>query len=154
MIVFVVTSPSVPIGPGFPMTMIPTAFTLPGGYKQDTGIPFFRKEPSLIIFVISNAVSLISSSTSVLIFLSILTSRYAERDSMQLLPSRLMFGIATLFLSIVTMMIAFSASFFLLYKGKLEWVPITITCLAGVLVILFAKMQFHLLVDIFDYTYR
>ncbi|XP_022036632.2 ankyrin repeat-containing protein NPR4 [Helianthus annuus] len=130
------------------------AFTLPGGYKQDTGIPFFRKEPSLIIFVISNAVSLISSSTSVLIFLSILTSRYAERDSMQLLPSRLMFGIATLFLSIVTMMIAFSASFFLLYKGKLEWVPITITCLAGVPVILFARMQFHLLVDIFDYTYR
>ncbi|KAJ0789347.1 putative ankyrin repeat-containing domain, PGG domain, ankyrin repeat-containing domain superfamily [Helianthus annuus] len=38
--------------------------------------------------------------------------------------------------------------------GKLEWVPITITCLAGVPVILFAKMQFHLLVDIFDYTYR
>ncbi|MFS7937973.1 putative PGG domain-containing protein [Helianthus anomalus] len=130
------------------------AFTLPGGYNQNTGIPFFSKEPSLIIFVISDAVSLISSSTSVLIFLSILTSRYAERDSMHLLPSRLMFGIATLFLSIVTMMIAFSASFFLLYKGKLEWVPITITCLAGMPVILFAKMQFHLLVDIFDYTYR
>ncbi|KAJ0789351.1 putative PGG domain-containing protein [Helianthus annuus] len=121
------------------------AFTLPGGYNQNTGIPSFSKEPSLIIFVISDAVSLISSSTSVLIFLSILTSRYAERDSMQLLPSRLMFGTATLFLSIVTMMIAFSASFFLLYKGKLEWVAITITCLAGLPVILFAKMQFHLL---------
>ncbi|XP_076958603.1 uncharacterized protein LOC143634394 [Bidens hawaiensis] len=121
------------------------AFTLPGGYDQNTGIPFFSKKPSLIIFVISDAVSLISSSTSVLIFLSIPTSRYAERDFMQSLPRRLMFGIATLFLSVVTMMVAFSASFFLLYNEKLKWVPITITCLAGVPVILFVKMQFHLL---------
>ncbi|KAJ0906135.1 putative ankyrin repeat-containing domain, PGG domain, ankyrin repeat-containing domain superfamily [Helianthus annuus] len=44
------------------------AFTLPGGYNQNTGVPFFQQEPSLIIFVISDSVSLISSSTSVLIF--------------------------------------------------------------------------------------
>ncbi|KAJ0747322.1 putative PGG domain-containing protein [Helianthus annuus] len=94
------------------------AFILPGGYNQNTGIPFFSKEPSLIIFVISDAVSLITSSTSVLIFLCILTSRYAEHDSMQLLPSRLMFCVATLYLSIVTMMIAFSASFFFTLQRK------------------------------------
>ncbi|KAM0043833.1 putative PGG domain-containing protein [Helianthus debilis subsp. tardiflorus] len=44
------------------------AFTLPGGYNQNTGIPFFRSEPSLLIFVISDVVSLISSSASILIF--------------------------------------------------------------------------------------
>ncbi|KAK1407913.1 hypothetical protein QVD17_39540 [Tagetes erecta] len=119
------------------------AFTLPGGYNQNTGIPFFRKEPSLIIFVISDAVSLISSSTSILMFLSILTSRYAERDFLESLPKKLMFGLATLFLSInVTMMVAFSASFFVLYDKKVEWVPITITSLAGMPVILFAILQF------------
>ncbi|KAM0061586.1 putative ankyrin repeat-containing domain, PGG domain, ankyrin repeat-containing domain superfamily [Helianthus debilis subsp. tardiflorus] len=130
------------------------AFTLPGGYNQNTGIPFFRKEPALIIFVISDAVSLISSSTSVLIFLSILTSRYAEHDFLTSLPNKLMTGLATLFLSIVTMMVAFSASFFVLYNKKLQWVPITITSLAGMPVIIFAILQFRLLGDVFDSTYR
>uniref|UniRef100_A0A251UQY3 Putative ankyrin repeat-containing domain, PGG domain protein n=2 Tax=Helianthus annuus TaxID=4232 RepID=A0A251UQY3_HELAN len=130
------------------------AFTLPGGYNQNTGVPFFQQEPSLIIFVISDFVSLISSSTSVLIFLSIHTSRYAERNFMKSLPRKLMFGLATLFLSIATMMVAFSASFFVLYNKKMEWVPITITCMGALPVILFAIMQFHLLVDVFQFSYR
>ncbi|XP_076945701.1 uncharacterized protein LOC143616885 [Bidens hawaiensis] len=129
------------------------AFTLPGGYNQDTGIPFFRKEPSLIIFVIADAISLISSSTSVLIFLSILTSRYAEHDFVASLPHKLIFGIATLFLSIVTMMVAFSASFFVLYNKKVEWVPITITSLAVLPVILFIILQFRLVKDVYYSTY-
>ncbi|KAJ0807601.1 putative ankyrin repeat-containing domain, PGG domain, ankyrin repeat-containing domain superfamily [Helianthus annuus] len=130
------------------------AFTLPGGYNQGTGIPFFRKEPALIIFVIADAVSLISSSTSILMFLAILTSRYAERDFLESLPRKLLFGLATLFLSIMTMMIAFSASFFVLYDKKVKWVPITITGLAGMPVILFAILQFRLLGDVFYSTYR
>ncbi|XP_076911845.1 uncharacterized protein LOC143569948 [Bidens hawaiensis] len=129
------------------------AFTLPGGYNQDTGIPFFRKEPSLIIFVIADAISLISSSTSVLIFLSILTSRYAEHDFLASLPRKLIFGITTLFLSIVTMMVAFSASFFVLYNKKVEWVPITITSLAVLPVILFIILQFRLVKDVYYSTY-
>ncbi|KAJ0807611.1 putative ankyrin repeat-containing domain, PGG domain, ankyrin repeat-containing domain superfamily [Helianthus annuus] len=130
------------------------AFTLPGGYNQGTGIPFFRKEPALIIFVIADAVSLISSSTSILMFLAILTSRYAERDFLESLPRKLWFGLATLFLSIMTMMIAFSASFFLLYDKKVKWVPITITGLAGMPVILFAILQFRLLWDVSYSTFR
>lgn len=130
------------------------AFTLPGGYNQKTGIPFFRKKPPLIVFVISDAVSLIFSSTSVLMFLSILTSRYAERDFLESLPKKLMFGLATLFLSIVTMMVAFSASFFVLYNKKLEWVPILITSLAAMPVIVFAILQFRLLGDVFHSTYQ
>ncbi|KAI7752213.1 hypothetical protein M8C21_015121 [Ambrosia artemisiifolia] len=130
------------------------AFSLPGGYNQNTGTPFFRKEPALIVFVISDAISLISSSTSVLIFLSILTSSYAELDLLESLPEKLMLGVVTLFLSIVTMMVTFSSSFFVLYDKKLEWVPITITCLAGMPIVLFVKMQFRLLVDIFYSAYR
>ncbi|KAL4012327.1 hypothetical protein IC575_029427 [Cucumis melo] len=44
---------------------------------------------------------LISSSTSILMFVSILTSRYAEDDFLHSLPSRFLFGLATLFISIV-----------------------------------------------------
>ncbi|XP_076945383.1 uncharacterized protein LOC143616442 [Bidens hawaiensis] len=130
------------------------AFTLPGGYNQNTGIPFFSKEPSLIIFVISDAVSLICSSTSILMFLSILTSRYAEDDFVESLPRKLVNGIATLFLSIVTMMIAFSASFFLLYNKKLEWIPITITGLAGIPVTLYVFLHQGLFMDVFKAAYQ
>ncbi|KAD5508446.1 hypothetical protein E3N88_16149 [Mikania micrantha] len=129
------------------------AFTLPGGYNQDTGIPFFRKEPSLIVFVISDAISLITSSTSVLIFLSILTSRYAEVDFLELLPKKLVNGLATLFVSIVTMMVAFSASFFVLYNKKLEWVPVSITSVAGIPVILYVILQYRLFRDVFKSAY-
>ncbi|KAI3687154.1 hypothetical protein L1987_80845 [Smallanthus sonchifolius] len=130
------------------------AFTLPGGYNSEKGIPFFRQKLSLIIFVISDAVSLIASSTSVLIFLSILTSRHAQHDFMESLPIKLIIGLATLFLSIVTMMVAFSASFFVLYHQNLKWVPITITSLAGIPVLIFAKLQFSFLVNVLYVTYR
>ncbi|PWA51934.1 Ankyrin repeat-containing protein [Artemisia annua] len=130
------------------------AFTLPGSYNQDTGIPFFSQKPSLIVFVISDAVSLIFSSTSVLIFLAILTSRYAEHDFLESLPKKLMFGLASLFLSIVTMMVAFSSSFFVLYHKNQKWVPITVTGMAGIPVVLFAILQFRLLTDVLYSTYQ
>ncbi|KAM0061590.1 putative ankyrin repeat-containing domain, PGG domain, ankyrin repeat-containing domain superfamily [Helianthus debilis subsp. tardiflorus] len=130
------------------------AFTLPGGYDQNTGIPFFRKEASLIIFVISDAISLICSSTSVLMFLSILTSRYAEYDFKEALPRKLVNGIATLFLSIVTMMIAFSASFFVLYHNKMRWIPITVTALASIPVMFYIFLQLDLFKDVVKAAYH
>ncbi|KAL4579276.1 hypothetical protein LXL04_015414 [Taraxacum kok-saghyz] len=130
------------------------AFTLPGGYDQNNGLPLFGPRSALIVFVIADAISLIFSSTSVLIFLAILTSRYAERDFLESLPKKLMFGLGTLFLSIVTMMVAFSASFFLLYHKNQKWIPYTVTGFAAIPVILFAILQSRLLLDVFYSTYR
>jgi hypothetical protein len=53
------------------------AFTVPGGNNQETGIPIFLKNNWFMVFFISDAMAMLSSSTSILIFLSILTSRYA-----------------------------------------------------------------------------
>lgn len=130
------------------------AFTLPGGYNQNTGIPLFIPKCAFIFFVISDAISLMLSSASVLIFLSILTSRYAEYDFLESLPKKLLFGLATLFLSIMTMMVTFSASFFVLYHTNLKWVPFTVAGFATIPVILFAMLQFPLLRDVFYTTYR
>ncbi|MFS7965426.1 putative ankyrin repeat-containing domain, PGG domain, ankyrin repeat-containing domain superfamily [Helianthus anomalus] len=128
-------------------------FTLPGGYNT-SGIPVFSKELALIIFVISNAVSLISSSTSVLIFLSIYLGHYTEYDFLESLQKKLMIGLAALFLSIVTMLVAFSASFFVLYYKQEEWMPITITILAGMPLILIVTLQLRGLIrDFFHSTY-
>ncbi|XP_023754188.1 uncharacterized protein LOC111902595 [Lactuca sativa] len=129
------------------------AFTVPGGYNQDNGIPMFFEKVAFIIFVVSDAISLFSSSASILMFLSILTSRYAERDFQESLPKKLMVGLATLFLSITTMMIAFSVSFFVLYHNKLKWIPILITFFSALPVILYATLQFSLLKDVFFSTY-
>lgn len=131
------------------------AFTVPGGYDQTNGIPIFSKhyvEP-FMIFVVADAISLFSSAASILMFLSILTSRYAERDFLKSLPKKLMLGLATLFLSITTMTIAFSVSFFVLYHKHLRWVPILISLFGVVPVFLFLWLICPLLADVYRSTY-
>ncbi|KAI3738011.1 hypothetical protein L2E82_28029 [Cichorium intybus] len=129
------------------------AFAIPGGYDQNSGLPMFLRKEIFIAFVISDAISLIFSSASILMFLSILTSRYAEQDFSESLPQKLMMGLATLFLSIMTMMIAFSFSFFVLYHNHLIWVPIVISVVAAIPVVLYAKLQYPLLVDVYGSIY-
>ncbi|MFS7913740.1 putative ankyrin repeat-containing domain, PGG domain, ankyrin repeat-containing domain superfamily [Helianthus anomalus] len=73
------------------------AITVPGGSNQNTGTPLFKKEPAFIIFAISDAISLFASSTSLLVFLSILTARFAEKDFLFSLPNRLFIGLFSLF---------------------------------------------------------
>ncbi|CAL5408895.1 unnamed protein product [Camellia sinensis] len=72
--------------------MFAAAFTAPGGNNNNTGIPMFRKHSSFMVFAISDAIALVTSSTSILMFLSILTSRYAENDFVESLPFKLMIG--------------------------------------------------------------
>ncbi|KAK6126738.1 hypothetical protein DH2020_039509 [Rehmannia glutinosa] len=50
------------------------AITVPGGNKSDTGFPLFSNNSAFIIFAVSDAISLFTSTTSLLMFLSILTS--------------------------------------------------------------------------------
>ncbi|KAJ9559407.1 hypothetical protein OSB04_014021 [Centaurea solstitialis] len=129
------------------------AFTIPGGYNQNDGLPIFQKDGPFIMFVILDAISLILSSSSILMFLSILTSRYTQEDFLVSLPKKLMIGLTTLFLSIITMMVAFSFSFFVLYRNKLISIPIIISVGAVVPVFLYMKLQFPLLVDAYRSTY-
>lgn len=56
--------------------MFAAAFTVPVGNIQDTGInPVFLHKKAYMNVIISDAISLFSSSTSVLMFLGILTAR-------------------------------------------------------------------------------
>ncbi|GKA49870.1 ankyrin repeat-containing domain, PGG domain protein, partial [Tanacetum coccineum] len=72
------------------------AFTVPGGYDQNDGIPMFNSKATFVAFVVADAISLFSSSASILIFLSILKARYAKRDFLESSPKKLMAGISTL----------------------------------------------------------
>ncbi|CAI9296016.1 unnamed protein product [Lactuca saligna] len=129
------------------------AFTVPGGYNQETGFPIFLHETGFLVFVIADAISLFSSSTSLLVFLSILTSRYGQRDFLHSLPRKLMLGLLTLFISVVAMMVTFAASFFVLYNNGLKWVPIVISILAAIPVMLFALLQLPVWSDMFRSTF-
>ncbi|GKC27137.1 trichome birefringence-like protein 14 [Tanacetum coccineum] len=71
------------------------AITVPGGNNQDTGIPVFSND-AFTIFAISDAISLFTSTTSLLMFLSILTTRFAEEDFLFNLPTKLIIGLSTL----------------------------------------------------------
>jgi hypothetical protein len=132
--------------------MFATAFTIPGGNTQDTGFPVFLNKKVFMLFIISDAVSLFSATTSVLMFLGILTSRYAEDDFLESLPRKMIIGLSTLFFSIATMMIAFCATLLIMLQGQSR-IIIPIICLASVPITLFVLMQFPLLVELFISTY-
>ncbi|KAM4071853.1 hypothetical protein ACB094_11G092000 [Castanea mollissima] len=133
--------------------MFAAAFTVPGGNDQNKGFPIFLNEKLFMVFIVSDALSLFSSSTSVLMFLGILTSRYAEEDFLKSLPTKMIIGLSTLFFSIAAMMTTFSASLFLMLREQ-SWIFIPVICLASVPVTLFVLMQFPLLVDMTILTYR
>ncbi|PRQ56177.1 putative ankyrin repeat-containing domain, PGG domain-containing protein [Rosa chinensis] len=132
--------------------MFATAFTVPGGYKEDTGFPIFINERLFMVFIISDAISLFSATTSSLMFLGILTSRYAEDDFLKSLPTKMIIGLFTLFFSIATMMIAFSAALILILQEK-PWTAIPIILLSCVPVTLFAVIKIPLLIEIILSTY-
>jgi hypothetical protein len=131
--------------------MFAAAFTVPGGNNQDSGIPLFLKDKTFNVFIIADAISLFTSSTSVLLFIGILTARYAEKDFLKSLPLKLLFALIMLFFSVVSMMVAFCASFAMLLKGN-QGVIITTISLASIPVIVLVPSQLELFIEIFKST--
>ncbi|KAK1418416.1 hypothetical protein QVD17_27560 [Tagetes erecta] len=129
------------------------AITVPGGSNQETGMPLFKKKSAFIIFAISDAISLFASSTALLVFLSILTARFAEKDFLVSLPRRLFIGLFCLLLSTTAMMVAFSATLFLVFCEQKLWMLAPICGLAFIPIAFFVTLQFPLMVDLFRSTY-
>lgn len=128
------------------------AFTAPGG-NTVTGTPLFLKDGTFLLFIVSDAIALFSSTTSVLMFLAILTSRYAEEDFFYALPKRMMIALVSLFLSLAATMTAFSATLALVLRDQISWIAAPVSLMASVPVTLFAMLQFPLLVELVYSTY-
>ena len=133
--------------------MFAAAFTVPGGNDQNKGFPIFINEKLFMVFIVSVALSLFSSTTSVLMFLGIFTSRYAEEDFLKSLPTKMIIGLLTLLFSIPAMIVAFSAALLLMLRGQ-SWILLPVIFLASIPVTLFVLMQFPLLVVMAISTYR
>ncbi|XP_074291825.1 uncharacterized protein LOC141618630 isoform X2 [Silene latifolia] len=102
------------------------------------------------IFLISDSLSLIFSTASVLMFLSILTSRYAEKKFLQSLPQKLMAGLTLLFISIFTMMVAFIATFQIVFNHRYAWIATSL--LSCIPILLFGLQEFPLLFEVLRST--
>uniref|UniRef100_A0A7N2LGJ0 PGG domain-containing protein n=2 Tax=Quercus lobata TaxID=97700 RepID=A0A7N2LGJ0_QUELO len=132
--------------------MFAAAITVPGGNKQESGLPMFLNAKVFMLFIIFDALSLLSASYSLLMFLNLTLSSYEAEDFLQSLPKKVTQGIFNLIFSIATMMITFYASLFIILKGKLS-VIIPVICFASVPVARSAWMLLRLLVDMFYLTF-
>ncbi|KAI3897139.1 hypothetical protein MKX03_030807 [Papaver bracteatum] len=136
------------------------AFTVPGGNVSDSssstkknGTPIFLGDVSFSVFAIADALALFSSITSVLMFLAIYTSRYAERDFLKSLPQKLIIGLATLFISMAAILIAFGASLYIVVGTRYAWASVPIVLFGCCPVALFAWLQLPLFLEMVRSTY-
>ncbi|PWA39620.1 ankyrin repeat-containing domain, PGG domain, Gag-polypeptide of LTR copia-type [Artemisia annua] len=81
------------------------------------------------------------------------TTRYREEDFLYKLPTRLMVGLAMLFLSVTSMMVAFSATLYMMSGKEKAWILIPIAALTCLPIASFVTLQLPLLVDLFSSTY-
>lgn len=137
--------------------MFAAAFTVPGGNNQETGKPMFLHEKMFTTFLVADVLSIITSATSILIFIGILTSRYAEADFLHSFPWKLMSGIFFLILSVCSMMFTFYAALDMMLKGNqtTRWLvggPILALGSIPISVLLVSQLRF--LFDIFRSTWK
>ena len=106
-----------------------------------------NNNPHLFLaFSVSTAISLFGSSTSLIMFLSILTSRYSYDDFLMWLPIRLMIGVTSLYISIVAMMVAFATSFWLNnYNRDAKYVVIVLCAFVPIIDVL---LKYRLVFDV------
>ena len=120
------------------------AYTVPGG-NDNTGHPVFLHSPFFLFFTIMDVLSLASSLTSVVMFLSILSSPFEYENFRISLPRKLTLGFTLLFFSVTTTMLSFAATILLIiHFKKTSWTTTLIYTAAFLPVSVFALMQFPL----------
>ncbi|KAI3836079.1 hypothetical protein MKW98_016383 [Papaver atlanticum] len=132
--------------------------TVPGGNIGDTGdpkngLPVFLNKGMFMVFAVGDGVALFASITSVIMFLSIMTSRYAEDDFHKSLPQKFIIGLLTLFLSIAGILVAFYGAVNLSNGNRYWWTPIPNATFGFVTVVLFAWLEFPLFAEMVLCTY-
>ena len=127
--------------------------TVPGGVKQESGTPTLENQPAFDVFAISSLVALCFSVTALVMFLSILTSRYQVKDFGRDLPRKLLLGLTSLLVSIASMLIAFCAGHFFVLKDKLKYAAFPVYAVTCLPTTFFAVAQFPLYFDLIWATF-
>ncbi|KAI3929418.1 hypothetical protein MKW92_010445 [Papaver armeniacum] len=131
-----------------------STFTVPGGNFSDNGditkrgIPIFLHETAFIVFEVANAVALFSSISSLLLFIGLQTSQFEDNDYLRFIPKRLM-----IFISIITLMVAFCATLHIILGPRFTWLPIPLSLAASIPVGLFIWSYLSLFAKMVVCTY-
>jgi hypothetical protein len=129
------------------------AYTVPGG-SDDKGKPNFINSPYFLAFTVSDVLSLASSLTSLVVFLSLLTSPFELQDFHISLPRKLILGFTFLFLAVITTMISFGATILILIQTESKLTTLLLSFAAFFPVSIFAIMQFRLYVSFMGSTFN
>uniref|UniRef100_A0A803Q241 PGG domain-containing protein n=1 Tax=Cannabis sativa TaxID=3483 RepID=A0A803Q241_CANSA len=117
-------------------------------WYKETGIPIFRGVFAFDAFSISSLLALCFSITALVFFLSILTSRYDEKDFAMDLPRKLLFGLTSLFASIASMLVSFCDGHIFILTHKLRYVAFPLYAALCFPITYFAFAQLSLYFDL------
>ncbi|XP_022714426.1 protein ACCELERATED CELL DEATH 6-like [Durio zibethinus] len=128
------------------------AYTAPGGFHAQSGRPVLltTEKPQYLFFTIMDIAGLASSLTSLVVFLSVLTSSLELQEFSNRIPRNISIGFTSLFFSVTATMFTFTATIFLLVRLEKTWTA-TLTYAAAFLPIsIFALFQFPLYYEFFE----
>lgn len=86
------------------------AFSVPGGYDDKTGRPVLMTDSNFRSFLVFEMFAVLSSVISIMMFRSVLSSRFAEDDFRAKLPLQMFFGFMALRFALGLTVIAFMIS--------------------------------------------
>ncbi|GLT50510.1 hypothetical protein SLA2020_239930 [Shorea laevis] len=125
------------------------AFTAPGGFNE-FGRPIFEERPLYSFFTVMDVAGLASSLTSVVLFLSVLTSSLDLKDFEDDIPRNLSFGFLFLSFAILNTVLSFTAAIVLTIHLKKAWTT-TLTYAAAFLPVgVYVIVQFGLYIEYFQ----
>ncbi|XP_028763066.1 uncharacterized protein LOC114721404 [Neltuma alba] len=128
--------------------MFTAAYAFREENDQNPGYPLFK------VSLFSTISSLLSSSTSVLIFLAVLSSQYSEENFLKAIPSCLLWGLFFLFISILCMIISCLSTIHLVLKHTdYSWGILPIIIPAAIPIGVYARLQFPLAWQTYRSTY-
>ncbi|XP_034909739.1 uncharacterized protein [Populus alba] len=129
------------------------AYTVPGGSDKN-GTPNFINSPYFLLFTVSDVLSLASSLTSLVVFLSLLTSPFELQEFHISLPRKLLVGFTFLFFAVITTMLSFGATILILIQSEKKLTTLLLSMAAFLPVLIFAIMQFRLYVSFMGSTFN
>ncbi|KAG5234699.1 ankyrin repeat-containing protein [Salix suchowensis] len=127
------------------------AYTVPGG-SDEKGKPIFINSPYFLIFTVTDVVSLASSLTSLVMFLSLLTSPFELQEFHTSLPRKLIVGLFFLFFSVLTSMISFGATILILIQTERKFTTLLLSIASFLPVFVFGILQFRTFVSFMSST--
>ncbi|KAG5023916.1 hypothetical protein JHK85_020258 [Glycine max] len=131
-----------------------TSTAIPGGANEVTGVPVLSGQPAFKVFAVASLVALCSSVTALVLFLSILTSRFQEKDVAMDLPKKLLMGMTSLWTSIASILVSFCAGHFFIIEDGMKssvYLIYAVTCLP---VSFFVLVQLPLYLDLMLAIFR